>query len=152
MHEQENMFYFTFSRRLALVCTRNLRTSAQNSALLPAVRCTPPTVHFSYRRLSQQVSSVTPHEDIINHESSYSTAAQKVLFADEIIKVLSPEDRKGTFLDFTFGSGGHTRKILESESSVKVIAIDRDPETSEAAKRLKLMFPGRFSYFNIKFR
>ncbi|RMG39624.1 MAG: 16S rRNA (cytosine(1402)-N(4))-methyltransferase, partial [Candidatus Dadabacteria bacterium] len=50
---------------------------------------------------------------------------------DQVVKFLKAESG-GTFLDCTFGSGGHTRKILEANPVNRVVALDRD---SEALKR-----------------
>lgn len=47
------------------------------------------------------------------------------------------------FLDMTFGAGGHTRKILESNPKVKVIGLDRDPTAHEIALDLEKQYPGR---------
>jgi 16S rRNA (cytosine1402-N4)-methyltransferase len=37
---------------------------------------------------------------------------------------------EGTYVDVTFGSGGHSRKILEKLSSGKLVAFDRDKDVS----------------------
>jgi 16S rRNA (cytosine1402-N4)-methyltransferase len=51
----------------------------------------------------------------------------------------------GVYLDATFGGGGHTRKILESNKSCKVIALDWDKEALERnAPALKEEFGDRF--------
>ena len=67
----------------------------------------------------------------------------------EIISIISPQ-YGGTFIDCTFGQGGYSKKILESEQS-KVIALDRDLETSSKAKEIKEEFEDRFSFKNMKF-
>ena len=67
----------------------------------------------------------------------------------EIISIISPQ-YGGTFIDCTFGQGGYSKKILESVRS-KVIALDRDLETSSKAKEIKEKFEDRFSFKNIKF-
>ena len=38
------------------------------------------------------------------------------------------EDRRGRFLDATFGGGGHTRALLEADSGNHVVALDCDEE------------------------
>ena len=67
----------------------------------------------------------------------------------EIISIISPQ-YGGTFIDCTFGQGGYTEKILEFEK-VKVIALDRDPESEKASFRLQKKFDDRFKFKNIKF-
>lgn len=45
-------------------------------------------------------------------------------------------DPNGTYVDATFGRGGHSAKILENLSAQgRLIAFDRDPQAIEAAKR-----------------
>ncbi len=51
-----------------------------------------------------------------------------------------------TYLDVTFGGGGHTRAILESDPTVKVIALDWDMKALEAGEKLQEEFPERLSF------
>lgn len=54
---------------------------------------------------------------------------------------------KGTYVDATFGGGGHTRAILESDPSVQVISIDWDTVALEKnTPPLVADFPERFSW------
>jgi len=47
-------------------------------------------------------------------------------------------DTAGTYIDATFGRGGHTRALLEKlGSDAKVIALDQDPQAIDAAKPLQ---------------
>ncbi len=53
---------------------------------------------------------------------------------DETIEYLRPQS-DGTFVDCTFGRGGHTRRILEDlGKGGRVIAIDRDPSAIESGR------------------
>lgn len=52
----------------------------------------------------------------------------------------------GTIVDGTFGQGGYTRAFLEK--GWKVIAFDRDPYALNCAKKLELLYPNHFSFFN----
>lgn len=53
---------------------------------------------------------------------------------DETIEFLRPRG-DGTFVDCTFGRGGHTRRILEDlGKGGRVIAIDRDPSAIESGR------------------
>ncbi len=67
----------------------------------------------------------------------------------EIISVLSPQ-HGGTFIDCTFGQGGYTKKILDFKNT-KVIALDRDLQSTKIADQLKENFEDRFIFKNIKF-
>ena len=67
----------------------------------------------------------------------------------EIISIITPQCG-GTFIDCTFGQGGYTKKILNYEKT-KVIALDRDLESSKKAEEIKKEFEGRFLFKNIKF-
>jgi 16S rRNA (cytosine1402-N4)-methyltransferase len=57
--------------------------------------------------------------------------------------------RDGTYVDGTFGRGGHSRAILEQLGPAgQLIALDRDPEAEAAARGLK---DSRFRFFRAKF-
>lgn len=57
----------------------------------------------------------------------------------------------GRFLDATFGGGGHSRAILESNSSSSLTALDRDPSAAERAKGFAEDYPGRFEFHRMNF-
>ena len=50
----------------------------------------------------------------------------------------------GIYIDATFGSGGHTKAILESNKTTKVLAIDRDPDVKYKGQILRKKFKERF--------
>ena len=52
------------------------------------------------------------------------------VLVNEVLTYLDPQPHK-VYLDVTFGSGGHTRAILEKEPLCKVVAIDWDEVTLE---------------------
>jgi 16S rRNA (cytosine1402-N4)-methyltransferase len=53
----------------------------------------------------------------------------------------------GTYLDVTFGCGGHSRAILEKDPTVNVIGLDWDADTlEEYGEILKEEYPKRFKY------
>lgn len=54
----------------------------------------------------------------------------KPVLVQEVLTYLAPGPHE-TFLDVTFGSGGHTRAILEKEPTCHVIALDWDAHTLE---------------------
>jgi 16S rRNA (cytosine1402-N4)-methyltransferase len=58
------------------------------------------------------------------------------VMAREVVRALNIRDG-GTYVDATFGRGGHTRAILDCLSSKgRVLAIDRDPDSCSAAYKL----------------
>ncbi|XP_011832629.1 PREDICTED: probable methyltransferase-like protein 15 isoform X1 [Mandrillus leucophaeus] len=62
------------------------------------------------------------------------------VMVDEVVHCLSPQ--KGQiFLDMTFGSGGHTKAILQKESDIVLYALDRDPTAYALAEHLSELYP-----------
>ena len=58
------------------------------------------------------------------------------VMAGEVMRALNVQD-SGTYVDATFGRGGHTRAILERLGPEgRVLAIDRDPESCAASRNL----------------
>jgi len=54
-------------------------------------------------------------------------------------------------LDATFGGGGHTRAILEAESEITVIALDRDPAAKARSESLTVEYGERFQLLDCDF-
>lgn len=78
--------------------------------------------------------------------------AHKPVLVNEVLQYLSPKPGK-IYLDVTFGSGGHTRAILEADPECQVIAMDWDakaleefgqPLQEEYGNRLRLIW-GNFA-------
>nr|KAF6466337.1 methyltransferase like 15 [Rousettus aegyptiacus] len=62
------------------------------------------------------------------------------VMVDEVVRCLAPQ--KGQiFLDMTFGSGGHTRAILQKESDITLYVLDRDPKAHVIAEQLSELYP-----------
>ena len=58
------------------------------------------------------------------------------VMVEEVMQALNVQD-SGTYVDATFGRGGHTRAILECLGPEgRVLAIDRDPEACAASRNL----------------
>ncbi len=81
-----------------------------------------------------------------------SKLMHKPVLIQEVLAYLAPMPGQ-TFLDVTFGTGGHTRAILEAEPKCNVIAMDWDqlalenyamPMQEEFGDRLSLVW-GNFS-------
>lgn len=60
----------------------------------------------------------------------------------ELIRILKPAEG-ATYIDMTFGSGGHSRRILKAAPNIKIIAIDRDPNAFKYAEKLRDEYPGQ---------
>lgn len=82
----------------------------------------------------------------------HDTVPHKSVLVDEVVKYLDPQPGE-TYLDVTFGAGGHTRAILEAQLGCSVIGMDWDtvsletygvPMAEEFGKRLSLAW-GNFS-------
>ena len=67
----------------------------------------------------------------------------------EVLALLSPRDG-GTYLDATFGGGGHAALILEA-ASCTLFAIDRDPAAIARGAALAARHPGRLSLIEGRF-
>ncbi len=52
----------------------------------------------------------------------------------------------GVYVDGTFGRGGYTKEILNHDTGVRVIGIDRDPSAEAAAIQLQNEFGDRFQF------
>ncbi len=67
----------------------------------------------------------------------------KTVFLEEGVELLNPGANK-VFIDVTLGGGGHTRRLLESDPSIKVVALDWDKRAIENAEQnLKPLFGDR---------
>nr|XP_035965399.1 12S rRNA N4-methylcytidine (m4C) methyltransferase isoform X3 [Halichoerus grypus] len=62
------------------------------------------------------------------------------VMVDEVVRCLAPQKGQ-TFLDMTFGSGGHTRAILQKECDITLYALDRDPTAYAIAEQLSELYP-----------
>lgn len=71
------------------------------------------------------------------------------VMASEIVEVMRPADGK-VYIDMTFGGGGHTRRLLDTNKSIKVVAIDRDPVAIRKAHDLAAEIAHRSERLNIK--
>ncbi|GLV43545.1 uncharacterized protein CBL_04087 [Carabus blaptoides fortunei] len=73
------------------------------------------------------------------------------IMVQEVLDGLKPCNNQ-TFLDMTFGAGGHSLQILKSAPNVRILALDRDPTAYNYAVELSKLYPnqiipmlGRFS-------
>ena len=68
---------------------------------------------------------------------------------NELISIITPQ-HGGTFIDCTFGQGGHTKEILK-HTKTQVIAIDRDLESKKIADKIKEIYKDDLIFKNQKF-
>lgn len=88
-----------------------------------------------------------------NENSLVETIQHKPVLISEVLSFLNIKPY-GLYLDVTFGSGGHSRAILESEPTAKVIGLDWDQRSldivapifeKEFGERIKLIW-GNFAH------
>jgi len=81
----------------------------------------------------------------LQQQEEGSGVIHKAVLVSEVLQWLAPKPG-GLYIDATFGSGGHTRAILEHEPSCKVIAFDWDLNAFERfGTPLVEEFPGRLT-------
>lgn len=68
----------------------------------------------------------------------------------EILSLLQPQNAC-TYVDATFGAGGHSKLILNSCNSCRVIGLDRDELVQPFASSLEREYGDRFAFHNVKF-
>lgn len=76
------------------------------------------------------------------------SAGHEPVLLREVLEFLAPEPGR-TFLDCTFGGGGHTRALLRS--GAHVVALDRDPAAAPRAAAVAAEFPGAFRFVDRDF-
>lgn len=64
------------------------------------------------------------------------------VMAQEVLTYMDLSPGK-TYIDMTFGAGGHTTKFLEHLSDIKIFALDRDPVAYKYAQQLSQKYPGK---------
>ena len=61
---------------------------------------------------------------------------------NEVLEICDPINGRN-FMDCTFGAGGYSKELLKFQDT-NVIALDRDEQVNDIAKRLKDKFQTRF--------
>lgn len=69
---------------------------------------------------------------------------------NEVIDVISLND-KNIVVDCTFGRGGYSEKILDSNDGVKLVAFDRDLTVMDTVEKFKKKYGDRFIFVNTTF-
>lgn len=87
---------------------------------------------------------------VINPPLLAMTSGHQPVMLTEVLAMLAP--RAGArILDATFGGGGHTRALLESDPTLAVVALDRDPAAQPRAASLQAEFGDRFQLLDTDF-
>jgi len=68
---------------------------------------------------------------------------------DEILNIF--QGLNGTFLDGTFGGGGHAEALLELNPELSLVGLDVDPEAKQRAEILKEKYSNRFKFIGVNF-
>ncbi|KAK0087031.1 hypothetical protein PV325_001875 [Microctonus aethiopoides] len=92
--------------------------------------------------LSEGFGKFMQEENKIAKDEKSSIRPHIPVMANEVIDFMKPE-HKSVFVDMTFGAGGHTERLLQSASDVKIYALDRDPVAYEYAKNMAKKYPGQ---------
>ena len=66
----------------------------------------------------------------MDNKENDSLFYHKTVLVDEVLQYLDPQPNK-LYCDVTFGSGGHTKAILDHQQKCKVVAIDWDATSIE---------------------
>lgn len=74
----------------------------------------------------------------------------KSVLLNEILIGLNAS-KEGLYVDATFGAGGYSEAILESNDKNQVIAFDRDKNVERFALNLQKKFPQKLSFINQRF-
>lgn len=77
--------------------------------------------------------------------------SQQVLMVDEILQLFQEQPCPLTFLDATFGQGGHSRAILDHFHESRVIALDRDPKAVAYGQTSFQEYGDRFAILHERF-
>ena len=78
-----------------------------------------------------------------NNEHIAPLMFHKTVLVDEVLQYLDPQPGK-LYCDVTFGSGGHTKAILDHQQQCKVIALDWDATSIETyAPSLEVIYQER---------
>ncbi|XP_043258126.1 probable methyltransferase-like protein 15 homolog [Colletes gigas] len=96
--------------------------------------------------LLQRQSNIKYRKHVVKYSQVATRNIQNIphvpVMAKEVVQYLEPSPGK-VFVDMTFGAGGHSTKILESSSNVKIFALDRDPVAYEFSQELSKKYPGQ---------
>jgi len=86
---------------------------------------------------------MTARRETASGDNGSAAAPRHVpVLLDEIVEHLAPA-RGERIIDGTFGAGGYTQALLKTEPSLRILAIERDPDARAAAQPIIGRFDGR---------
>lgn len=90
-------------------------------------------------------------------EKSYFTPLTEIavethtsVMPNEVLNAFSESNK--FIIDATFGSGGHSEKLLSKYKNLRILGLDLDPESVNFAKALKTKYPNRFDFKKTNFK
>ncbi|GAB1286660.1 12S rRNA N4-methylcytidine methyltransferase [Apodemus speciosus] len=113
-------------------------SGAFNLDACPHTIHTTAAMHTEYKASEGTAQCGTPKVHRSEEKDSEAMAKLHIpVMVDEVVHCLTPQ--KGQ--NMTFGSGGHTKAILQKEPDVTVYALDRDPVAYTIAEQLSEVYP-----------
>jgi len=90
-------------------------------------------------------------------EKSYFTPLTEIavethtsVMPNEVLNAFSESNK--FIIDATFGSGGHSEKLLSKYKNLRILGLDLDPESVNFSKALKTKYPNRFDFKKTNFK
>jgi len=72
------------------------------------------------------------------------------VMSKEILSYINLKD-EGLYVDATLGGGGHTKKLLENNETIRVYSFDKDKDSINYNKKLEEQYTNRLKMFNDNF-
>ncbi|CAG0885407.1 unnamed protein product [Cyprideis torosa] len=109
------------------------RTSLKLFRRIEGYHCQPSIRHFT--KVVEDSDQNTEVDLVFDDNAAFSHTP---VMANEVTEFLcgqvESENVSPTFLDMTYGNGGHSKRILEAIPQAKIIALDRDPVSIQRAR------------------
>lgn len=118
-----------------------VESGAFHLGVCPQTMHTTATAYTEYEGLEEKALCGTQRVHRPEEKDSEAMAKLHIpVMVNEVVHCLAPQKGQ-VFLDMTFGSGGHTKAILQMEPDITVYALDRDPAAYAIAEQLSEVYP-----------
>ncbi|XP_008849404.1 probable methyltransferase-like protein 15 [Nannospalax galili] len=98
-------------------------------------------IHTDYEAQEQGAQCGAEKLHRLEDRDAEATAPLHIpVMVDEVVRCLAPQKGQ-VIVDMTFGSGGHSKAILQKEPDITLYALDRDPTAYTIAKQLAQLYP-----------